>query len=58
MALSIGTYYTPSGENLENVGVTPDVEVSVDEETDAAIYYGTLSAQDDPQIQAAIEALA
>ena len=57
VSLSVGKYYTPSGENLEGVGITPDVEVTVDEDTATAIYYGTLPAQEDPQIQAAMEAL-
>lgn len=57
VALSIGKYYTPNGNNLANVGVTPDVVVTVDEETESAIYYGTLAREDDPQLQAAIKAL-
>ena len=57
VSLSVGKYYTPSGENLEGVGITPDVEVTVDEDTATAIYYGTLPAQEDPQIQTAMEAL-
>lgn len=57
VALSVGKYYTPQGNNLANVGITPDVEVPVDEQTDADIYYGTLTPQEDPQIQAAVKAL-
>ena len=57
VALSIGKYYTPSGESLIGVGLTPDVTVEVDNETAAAIYAGTLDPMDDPQILAAIEAL-
>lgn len=55
--LSIGKYYTPKGKSLAGVGLTPDVEVPVDDETAAAIYYGTLDPAEDPQIQAAIKAL-
>ena len=55
--LSIGKYYTPKGESLVGKGLTPDVEVVVDEETAAKIYYGTLEAEEDPQILAAINAL-
>jgi hypothetical protein len=40
------------------VGITPDKEVPVDEETEMGIYYGTLDPEEDPQIQAAIAALA
>lgn len=57
VALSIGKYYTPKGENLAGVGVTPDVVVPVDEETASGIYYGTLAPEEDPQIQAAVKAL-
>ena len=57
VALSVGKYYTPQGKNLEGVGITPDVEVSVDEETENAIYYGILAPEEDPQIQAAVQAL-
>lgn len=57
VALSVGKYFTPKGSSLADVGITPDVEVSVDEETSSAIYYGTLTPEKDPQIQAAIKAL-
>lgn len=57
VALSIGEYFTPKGENLAGVGVTPDKTVEVDEETASAIYYGTLSSSEDPQIQAAVKLL-
>ena len=57
VALSTGKYFTPKGNSLADKGVTPTVRVDVDEETAAAIYYGTLSAGEDPQLQAAIKAL-
>lgn len=57
VSLSIGKYFTPNGENLAGVGVTPDKVVSVDEKTAAAIYYDTLTPEEDPQIQAALQAL-
>ena len=57
VALSIGKYYTPKGVSLAVTGLTPDVEVSLDEETAAALYYGELDWTEDPQIQAAIKAL-
>ena len=57
VSLSIGEYFTPKGRNLAGVGVTPDVAVPVDEETAAGIYYGTLTPEEDPQIQAAVKAL-
>ena len=57
VGLSVGKYYTPSGLSLEGVGITPDVEVTVDEETYSKIYYGQLTPSEDPQLQAAVEAL-
>ena len=57
VSLSIGKYFTPKGVSLAEEGVTPDVVVTVDEETDLAIYYGTLTPEEDPQIQAALKAL-
>ena len=57
VALSIGKYFTPNGISLIDVGVTPDVEVEVDEDTALEIYYNRLDPQEDPQIQAARDAL-
>ena len=57
VSLSIGKYYTPKGENLEGVGITPDVVVEVSDEMYAAIYYDTIKLEEDPQLQAAIAAL-
>ena len=57
VALSTGKYFTPKGNSLTDKGITPDVRVDVDEETAEAIYYGTMSVNEDPQIQAAVKAL-
>lgn len=57
VALSTGKYFTPKGNSLTDMGVTPDVRVDVDEETAEKIYYGTLGYADDLQIQAAIQVL-
>lgn len=57
VALSIGKYFTPNGISLEGVGITPDVEVPVDEETALAIYYNQMAPEEDPQILAALSAL-
>lgn len=57
VALSIGRYFTPNGVSLIDIGVVPDVPVEVDEETAAEILYGRLEPQEDPQIQAAVNAL-
>lgn len=58
VALSIGKYYTPKGINLSEAGgLTPDVQIELDEETAAEVYYGTLSREADPHIQAAMESV-
>ena len=57
VALSIGKYFTPKGENLQDIGITPDKVVQVDDDTFWEIYYGTLPKEADPQIQAAVELL-
>lgn len=57
VALSIGKYFTPKGENLADIGITPNKVVDVDDETFWKIYYGTLPKEEDPQIQAALELL-
>lgn len=56
--LSVGKYTTPNNVNLTEVGgLTPEVYVEVDQETAALIASGLLDAQEDPQIQAAVQAL-
>ena len=56
--LSIGRYTTPNGVSLAEVGgLVPRIPVEVDDETYAAIAAGTLEPENDPQIQAAVEAL-
>lgn len=57
VALSTGKYFTPKGNSLAEKGIAPTVRVDVDEETAAAIYYGTSKPAEDPQLQAAIKAL-
>ena len=57
VGLSVGKYTTPKGVSLANVGLTPDVVENVDEETMGLIYNGLLEAGEDPQIQAAVDAL-
>ena len=56
--LSIGKYFTPKGVSLAEVGgLEPDVPVDVDDETYMAIYRESLKAEEDPQLQAALNAL-
>ena len=58
VGLSMGKYFTPKGVSLAEVGgLTPDVLVTVDEDTAIAIYGGTLDPMEDPQVLAAIETL-
>lgn len=57
VGLSVGKYTTPKGVSLTNVGITPDVEVEVDEELFWQIYYGNVDAMEDPQVLAAVEVL-
>ena len=58
VGLSIGKYSTPNGICLADVGgLTPDLVVEVDEETDWAIYAGILAPEEDPQLQAALDIL-
>lgn len=57
VGLSIGKYYTPKHTSLANVGLTPDIPVEVDEETYTAIYQNRLPLAEDPQVQAALNAL-
>lgn len=57
VGLSVGKYFTPSGRSLADEGIQPDILAEVDEETRTAIYYGTIEPEEDPQIQAAIQAL-
>ena len=57
VALSIGRYYTPKGLCLEGVGIEPDVPVTVEEDTAMEIYFDSLPWEEDPQIQAALDAL-
>ena len=57
VGLSVGKYTTPNGVSLAGVGITPDVVVEVDDETAFNIYAGIMDPKEDPQIQAAIDAL-
>lgn len=57
VALSVGKYYTPKGKSLTDVGVTPDIPVEMTYEDSVALYYGTLAAEDDEQLQEAVSAM-
>ena len=58
VGLSTGKYFTPKGVSLaEAGGLTPDIVVEVDEDAYRAISQGTLAPEEDPQLQAALDAL-
>lgn len=57
VALSVGKYYTPNGNSLAGVGITPQHLVPVTEEIANQIYAGLLDPMEDPQVLAAIDAL-
>ena len=57
VGISLGKYTTPNGVSLTDVGLTPEVYVEVDEKTAYLLYAGILDPADDPQIQAAVDAL-
>ena len=57
VGLSIGKYTTPKGVSLQEVGITPELVVDVDDETYFMIYAGMLAPEEDPQIQAAVNAI-
>lgn len=53
--LSTNKYYTPNGNNLAGVGVTPDILVELSEEENQEFYF--LTTETDPQIQAGIKSV-
>ncbi len=58
VGLSSGKYFTPNGVSLaEQGGLTPDVQLKLTEEQVKLHSYGRLKPAEDPQIQAAVEAL-
>ncbi len=58
VGLSVGKYFTPKGVSLSEVGgLKPQIEAPVDGETAANIYAGLIDPMEDPQVQAAMEAL-
>lgn len=55
--ISVGRYYTSQGNNLEGIGLTPDEEIKMDDESEALIYNGMLEPENDAQLQAALSYL-
>lgn len=52
--LTISKYYTPGGRNIHGTGITPDVEVELDEALKQKV---TVSKEEDNQLQKALEVL-
>ncbi|MBQ7256010.1 MAG: S41 family peptidase [Oscillospiraceae bacterium] len=57
VGLSTGHYFTPNGKSLSGIGVNPDIKIALTDEQYDLLYYGQLLPEDDPQIQAAIQAV-
>lgn len=58
VGLSVGKYFTPNGVSLaDEGGLVPEILVEVDEQTAAMIYADALEPEEDPQLQAAVQAL-
>lgn len=54
LKLTTAKYYTPNGNNIHEIGITPDVEIDLPEELKTEV---TLSFEEDVQLQKAIEVL-
>ena len=52
--LTVSKYYTPKGNNIHGIGISPDVEVELDEDVANAI---TIPEEKDNQLQKAVEIL-
>ena len=46
-------YFTPNGNSLADVGIAPDIEVTLTEAQQEGFYF--LAPEDDPQLQKAVE---
>ena len=55
--ISVGRYYTSQGNNLEGIGLTPDEEIKLDDESEVLLYNGMLEPENDAQLQAAMSYL-
>ncbi len=55
--ISAKEYFTPNGISLADVGISPDIPVEIDEEPWMLLYYDMLEAEDDPQLQTALEVI-
>jgi carboxyl-terminal processing protease len=55
--ISAMEYYTPGGNSLAGIGLTPDVEVAMEYDDWESLYGGNLAHEDDTQLNAAIAEL-
>lgn len=53
--ISAKEYFTPNGVSLADKGITPDIQVDIEEEPWTLLYYDMLLPEEDPQLQAALE---
>ncbi len=54
MQLTIGQYYTPNGNKVHKIGLTPDVEIPLPEGDNGMYEFGDLN---DPQLKKALEVM-
>ena len=54
MQVTIGQYYTPNGNKVHKIGLTPDVEIELPEGDNGMYEFGDLS---DPQLKKALEVM-
>lgn len=57
IGLSTARYFTGGGKSLIGTGLTPDIPVSLTDEQQKQLLMGQLSHAEDPQLQAALQAL-
>jgi carboxyl-terminal processing protease len=50
-------YFTPSGQSLANIGLTPDIAVDIEYEDRVSLYGGSLAHSEDAQLIAAVDAV-
>lgn len=52
--ISSSEYFTPKGVSLIDVGVAPDISLTMDDQKLTDLYYGRLADSEDDQLQAAV----
>lgn len=54
LKLTVSEYFTPNGTNIHDIGITPDIEIELDENVETI---GVENLQEDNQLQKALEVL-